>query len=65
MLGWVAASGLICAIFGAFGTDSIVPLAADVQSYLLLGMALAATVLLGAFDAYEGRGAVAESSDED
>ena len=64
MLSWIAASALVCAILGALGTGSLVPLPPNVQGFLLLGMALAATVLLGAFDAYESQTPVQDNTDE-
>lgn len=64
MVAWIAASAVVCALLGALGSGSLIPVATNVQSFLLLGMALAATVLLGAFDAYEGQAPVQESADE-
>jgi hypothetical protein len=53
MLAWVMRSALTCGICGALGSGAILPIAPMTQSYLFLAMAIAATVMLGAFDAYE------------
>lgn len=64
MAALIAASALACVLFGALGLGEWVSLPIDVQSFLLLGMAVAGTIMLGAFDAYESRSGEAESVDE-
>ena len=55
MLAWILTSASVCGVCGIFGFGTVTPIPQTVQSFLFLIMALAATVLLGAFDAYEGQ----------
>ena len=63
MIIWMAISAIVCALCGALVADPLGLIATTGQSYLLLLMALAGTVLFGAFDAYESQGPRRERDD--
>lgn len=56
MLGWIALSALICIVCATLGFGSALSLSPGLQGVILLVLALAAMVLLGAFEAYEAQG---------
>ena len=53
MLGWIAFSALVCIICGVLGFGALISLTPMTQGLVLLVMAIAGMVLLGAFEAHE------------
>ena len=53
MLGWIAFSGVVCIICAVLGFGALVALTPMTQGLVLLVMAIAGMVLLGAFEAHE------------
>jgi hypothetical protein len=60
MLAWVAASAFVCVICAALGFGPFLSLSDHSQGLLLLILSIAATFLLGAFEAYDGQSAKSE-----
>lgn len=64
MLAWIAASAIVCVICATLGFGSFFSMTPQGQGLLLLVLAIAATVLLGAFEAYEGQGRTPERTED-
>ena len=64
MLALILTSASVCGLCGLLGSGSVLPVPETAQSVLYLVMALAATVLFGAFDAYESQDSTRGSGDD-
>jgi hypothetical protein len=64
MFTWLAWSAVFCASCFVLAMDPLGFFATTGQSFLLLLMALAGTVLFGAFDAYESEGPAAQPQED-
>jgi hypothetical protein len=53
MLGWIAISGFVCIVCAVLGFSALVALSPMAQGLVLLVMAIAGMILLGAFEAHE------------
>jgi hypothetical protein len=62
MLAWIVTSGFTCILCGDLASK--LPPATTAQSYLYLGMAIAGTICLGAFDAFETQAGQPKQADE-
>jgi hypothetical protein len=64
MLALVALSAFVCVVSAALGFGPFLALSIQAQGLVLLVLAIAATVLLGAFEAYEGQGPSADRTED-